>query len=107
MFLTLTLKKSRMLQVQGAEGEAIVGYCEPLATKVEDPVNNGEMRYHRLSRRVNNMAFFSLFVDFMVCAFGNDTLQRSNILVLYTFLTGCHVFYATLGFSLLKKISKI
>jgi hypothetical protein len=30
-----------MLKIQGTEGEAIVGYCEPSATK--------EMRYHRLS----------------------------------------------------------
>jgi hypothetical protein len=35
-----------MPQIQGAKGEAIVSYCEPLATQ--------EMRYHRLSRRVNN-----------------------------------------------------
>ena len=82
MFLALKLKKSRMLQIQGAEGEAIVSYCKPSATKVEDPVNNGEMRYHRLSRRVNNMAVFSLFVDFTVCAFLNDALQKCNILLL-------------------------
>jgi hypothetical protein len=63
-----------MLQIQGAEGEAIVGYCEPLATQ--------EMRDHRLSRKVNNMAVFSLFVDFPVCAFLNDALQRCNILLL-------------------------
>ena len=97
-FFTLTLQKSRMLQIQGAEGEAIVGYCEPSATQ--------EIRYHRLSRRVKNMAVFSLFVDFTVCAFVNNALQRCNILLLWTFLIGCHVFYATLGFSLLMKISK-
>jgi hypothetical protein len=51
---TLTLQKSRMPQVQGVEGEAVVCYAEPLRTQ--------EMRYHRLSRRVNNMAGFSLFV---------------------------------------------
>ena len=49
MFLALKLKKSRMLQIQGAEGEAIVSYCKPSARKVEDPANNGKMRYHRLS----------------------------------------------------------
>ncbi len=63
-----------MLQIQGAEGEAIVGYCEPSATQ--------EMPYHRLSRRVNNLAVFSLFVDFTVCAFVNDALQRYNMLLL-------------------------
>jgi len=41
------LQKSRMLQIQGAKGEAIVCYCELLATK--------EMWRPRLSRRVNNM----------------------------------------------------
>jgi hypothetical protein len=35
-----------MPEIQGAKGEAIVSYCEPLATQ--------EMRYHWLSRRVNN-----------------------------------------------------
>ena len=51
--LTLTLQKSRMLQIQGAKGEAVVIYCEPLATK--------KMRYPRLSRRVNNMAVLTVF----------------------------------------------
>jgi hypothetical protein len=35
-----------MLQLRGVKGEAVVIYCEPLATK--------EMGYYRLSRRVNN-----------------------------------------------------
>ena len=30
--MTLKLQKSRMLQIQGAEGEAMVAYCEPSAT---------------------------------------------------------------------------
>jgi hypothetical protein len=42
-----------MLQIQGAKGEAIVNYCEPLATE--------EMWHHRLSHRVNNLAVFSIF----------------------------------------------
>jgi hypothetical protein len=50
---TLPLQKSRMLQIQGAKGDAVVIYCEPLATQ--------EMRYHRLSLRVNNMAVFVIF----------------------------------------------
>ena len=37
------------------EGEAVVCYAEPLTTQ--------DMRYPRLSPRVNNMAGFSLFVD--------------------------------------------
>jgi len=43
---TLTLQKSKMLQVRGVKGEAVVNYCEPLTTK--------EMGYYRLSQRVNN-----------------------------------------------------
>ncbi|MBW1732681.1 MAG: hypothetical protein JRJ75_17735 [Deltaproteobacteria bacterium] len=45
---TLTLQKSRMLQVQGVKGEAVVSYAESLTTQ--------EMRCPRLSRRVNNTA---------------------------------------------------
>ena len=40
-----------MLQIQDAEGEAVVAYCEPSATQ--------EMRYPRLSPWVNNMAVFT------------------------------------------------
>jgi len=47
---TLTLQKSRMLQIQGIEGEAVVIYREPSITK--------EMRYPRLSRRVKIMTNF-------------------------------------------------
>jgi hypothetical protein len=46
---TLIERKSRMPQIQGVEGEAVVNYCEPLTTQ--------EMGYHRLSRRVNKMKF--------------------------------------------------
>jgi len=47
---TLTMQKSRVLQIQGIKGAAVVIYCKPLTTL--------EMRCHRLSRRVNNMAAF-------------------------------------------------
>jgi hypothetical protein len=36
-----------MLQIRGVKGEAVVNYREPLTIK--------EMRYPRLSRRVENM----------------------------------------------------
>jgi hypothetical protein len=49
------LQKSRMLEIQGVKGEAVVSYCESLTTK--------EMRYHRLSRRVNNGAFSGSRLD--------------------------------------------
>jgi hypothetical protein len=42
-----------MQQIQGAVGEVVVIYYELLATQ--------EMRYHRLSLRVNNMAVFTIF----------------------------------------------
>jgi hypothetical protein len=42
-----------MPQILGVEGEAVVLYREPSTTK--------EMRYPRLSRRVNKMAAFSCF----------------------------------------------
>ena len=44
---TLNERKSRMHQIRGIKGEAVVIYCEPLITQ--------EMRCHRLSRRVKNM----------------------------------------------------
>ena len=50
---TLTLQKPRMPQIQGVEGDAVVIYREPSTTK--------EMRYHRLSQRVNNVAIFLSF----------------------------------------------
>jgi len=63
-----------MLQIQGVEGEAVVIYRELSTTQ--------EMRYHRLSQRVNNMAVLGLFVEFTVCAFVNDALHIYNILLL-------------------------
>ena len=50
---TLLLQKSVMFQFQGIKGEAVVTYREPLITQ--------EMEYHRLSRRVKNMAFLLNF----------------------------------------------
>jgi len=43
-----------MLQIQGAEGEVVVIYCEPLATL--------EMRHPRRSHWVNNMTVFTIFM---------------------------------------------
>jgi hypothetical protein len=58
---TLTLQKSKLLQIQDAEGDALVIYCESLATLIEDPANSGEMRHLRLSHWANNMAGFTIF----------------------------------------------
>jgi hypothetical protein len=46
---TLIERKSRMPQIQGSKGEAVVVYRESLLTK--------EMVYHGLSQRVNKMGF--------------------------------------------------
>jgi hypothetical protein len=51
--VTLTLQKPKVLQMQGVKGEAVVVYADPLTTQ--------QMLYHRLSRRVNNMAVFLVF----------------------------------------------
>jgi hypothetical protein len=51
--LTLTLQKSRVPQILGVEGEAVVLYREPSTTQ--------EMGYPRLSRRANKMAVFPVF----------------------------------------------
>jgi hypothetical protein len=44
-----------MLQIQGAKGEAVGFYCEPLVTR--------EMGYHWLFRRVNKMEKKHCFDD--------------------------------------------
>jgi hypothetical protein len=51
---TLALQKSRMPEMQGVKGEAVAVYADPLTTQ--------QMRYHRLSRRVNNMVVFPGFL---------------------------------------------
>jgi hypothetical protein len=47
---TLMLQKSRVLQIQGVKGAAVLAYRKPLTTQ--------EMRCRRLSLWVNNMAVF-------------------------------------------------
>ena len=53
-FLTLTLQKSRVLQIRDIKGEAVVFYRKPFITK--------ELRRHRLSHWANNMAVFTIFL---------------------------------------------
>jgi len=64
-------------------------YAEPLTTR--------EMRYDRLSRRVNNMAGFSLFVDVTRSEFAKIAQERHNLRLSLLFRTFCHVVYAILG----------
>jgi hypothetical protein len=59
------LEKSRMPQIQGVKVEAVVVYRKSLTTQ--------EMGYPRLSRRVNNMADFLLFMDVTLGGFENNT----------------------------------
>jgi len=62
---TLTLQKSRVLQIQGVKNAAVVIYRKPLTTQ--------EMRCHRLSRRVNNMAAFHSFQDAIWSSFQQNS----------------------------------
>jgi len=73
---TLTLQKSRMLQILGVEGEAVVLYREPSTTK--------EMRYPRLSHRVNKMAVFSCFQD-ATCSGFQQSIKNEHIACIYSF----------------------
>jgi hypothetical protein len=63
--------------MQGVKGEAVVVYAEPLTTQ--------QMLYHRLSRRVNNMAVFSGFLDITRSAFYNITQKdrKKRLLLLF------------------------
>jgi hypothetical protein len=51
--------------MQGVKGEAVVVYADPLTTQ--------QMLYHRLSRRVNNMAVFLVvvFLNLLPCCLCN------------------------------------
>jgi len=63
--------------MQGVKGEAVVVYADPLTTQ--------QMRYHRLSRRVNNMAVFSSFQDITRSAFHKITQKdrKERLLLLF------------------------
>ena len=52
--LTLMMQKSKVLQIRGVKGEAVIFYRKPFTTK--------ELRRHRLSLWVNNMAVFNIFM---------------------------------------------
>ena len=87
------LQKSRVLQIQGVKGEAVVIYAEPFTTQ--------QMRYHRLSRRVNNMACFFSFLDVTHGEFHKIAQKDGKERLLLLFRTFCHVVYATLGITLI------
>ena len=78
------LQKSRMPQIQDGKGEAVVIYAESLTTP--------EMRYPRLSRRVNNSANMIAFLEFTVCAFvrgGRKIRETLYHFAFVTFLPSC------------------
>jgi len=70
---------------QGAEGEAVVVYCEPLATRVADPAVRRESVVVRLSRRVKKMANYRPnsgmhggLIPATLPAFALDSMTRMN-----------------------------
>jgi hypothetical protein len=69
---TLIERKSRMRQVRGVRGEAVVSYRESLTTN--------EMAYHRLSRRVNKMKIRSIFYNSSICLLIPMDLNRRFLL---------------------------
>jgi len=73
---TLMLQKSRVLQIRDVKGEAVVFYRKPFTTKVEDPANSGELRCHRLSHWVNNMAVFTIFM--MLLRFNSIKAEKKS-----------------------------
>ena len=66
---TLTLQKSRMPQIQGVKGEAVVIYAEPLTTQ--------EMRYPRLSPKGKQHGCFSNFLDVTRSEFHNIARKKT------------------------------
>ena len=84
-----------MLQIQGVKGEAVVIYREPLTTQ--------EMRYPRLSRRVNNSAIFPLFVDAVIGEIRYRVHKLSKAKIFMAFQHTRTVVYATMGFNLLDE----
>ncbi|MBW2265421.1 MAG: hypothetical protein JRD47_01945 [Deltaproteobacteria bacterium] len=73
--------------MQGVKGEAVVVYADPLTTQ--------QMRYTRLSRRVNNMAVFVVFWISLIVdstTWHNKGRKQWLLLLLRSF---CHVVYAT------------
>jgi len=78
-----------MPQIQGVEGEAVVIYRELSTTQ--------EMRYHRISSRVNNMAVFPSFLDISRSELENIAQKDWKDGLLLLLRTSGHVVYATLG----------
>ncbi len=91
---TLPLQKSRILQILGVKGEAVVSYCEPLTTQ--------EMRYHRLSRKVNNTVSSEFRLDLIDGDFQDKRVRRWRALLSLSSYGFRRVVYATAGFTLVE-----
>jgi hypothetical protein len=78
-----------MLQIQDVEGEAVVSYREPVTTQ--------EMLYHRLSRRVNNLAVFFNTLDITCNEFHKIARKYPKERILLLLRTFCRLVYATMG----------
>jgi hypothetical protein len=96
--LTLMLQKLRMLEMQGVKGDAVVSYCEPLTTQ--------QMRYHRLSRRVNNSANIIPSLDLTICAFVGDARKSIKLFATLALSHSCRIVYATLGLIVVWRTSR-
>ena len=83
------LQKSRMLEMQGVKGEAVVNYCEPLTTQ--------QMRCHRLSRRVNNSANIIPSLDLTISVFLRDAQKFIKLFTTLALSHSCRIVYATIG----------
>ncbi len=79
------LQKSRVLQIQGVMGEAVIAYREPLTTQ--------EMRRPRLSRRVNNTAIFSPWLDFTICEMIWNAVNNMKSFIPIVFLVALAVLF--------------
>jgi hypothetical protein len=77
-----------MLQIQGAKGEAVLIYREPLATK--------EMWCHRLSCKVNKMTNFQFFSDAHSIN-SKIAIKFDEAFGIIVYRTPRHLIYATIG----------
>ena len=74
-----------MPQIQGVKGEAVVIYADPLRTQ--------EMRYHRLSRRVNNSANIITALDHTIGGIVSRTYKPTKLIVIIVFLHALAVLF--------------
>src|SRR4030042_2038907 len=89
LYLPCCCKSRGRPRSKASKGEAVVFYCELLATN--------EMGHHRLSLRVKNMTNFLFVLEVTKSLFANNASTYSNALLSFFFSIPYHVFYATAG----------